>query len=64
MALDVELVALVLITLFAAVVNGALGHGFSSITVPIALLLSVFWRKRRASGGAGIRWRQETAFRK
>lgn len=26
------------ITLFAAVVNGALGYGFSSITVPIALL--------------------------
>jgi len=29
---------LVLITLAAAVVNGALGHGFSSITVPVALL--------------------------
>ena len=27
-----------LITLAAAVVNGALGHGFSSITVPVALL--------------------------
>jgi len=30
--------ALVVITLVAAVVNGALGYGFSSITVPIALL--------------------------
>jgi uncharacterized membrane protein YfcA len=29
---------LVLITLIAAVVNGALGYGFSSITVPLALL--------------------------
>jgi hypothetical protein len=32
------IVALVVITLAAAVVNGALGYGFSSITVPIALL--------------------------
>src|SRR5262245_12618846 len=31
-------VALALITLLAAVVNGALGYGFSSITVPLALL--------------------------
>ena len=31
-------IALVVITLVAAVVNGALGYGFSSITVPIALL--------------------------
>ena len=30
--------ALILITLGAAVVNGALGYGFSSITVPLALL--------------------------
>src|SRR5262252_794799 len=29
---------LVLITLLAATVNGALGYGFSSITVPLALL--------------------------
>src|ERR1700750_1329066 len=29
---------LVLITLFAAVVNGVLGYGFSSITVPLELL--------------------------
>ena len=33
-----ELSVLVLITLAAAVVNGALGHGFSSLTVPVALL--------------------------
>jgi hypothetical protein len=32
------IVALVVITFVAAVVNGALGYGFSSITVPIALL--------------------------
>jgi uncharacterized protein len=32
------IIALAAITLFAAVVNGALGYGFSSITVPIALL--------------------------
>src|SRR5215203_3449580 len=31
-------IALALITLVAAVVNGALGYGFSSITVPLALL--------------------------
>ena len=31
-------IALVVITFVAAVVNGALGYGFSSITVPIALL--------------------------
>ena len=31
-------IALIVITLVAAVVNGALGYGFSSITVPIALL--------------------------
>jgi len=31
-------IAIILITLAAAVVNGALGYGFSSITVPIALL--------------------------
>jgi uncharacterized protein len=31
--------ALALITLLAAIVNGGLGYGFSSITVPLALLL-------------------------
>jgi uncharacterized membrane protein YfcA len=39
-----ELIVLVLITTAAAVVNGALGHGFSSITVPVALL---FYTNRR-----------------
>jgi uncharacterized protein len=33
-----DTVALVVLTLGAAVVNGALGYGFSSITVPVALL--------------------------
>src|SRR6187455_2654162 len=33
-----ESVWLALITLVAATVNGALGYGFSSITVPLALL--------------------------
>ena len=36
--MDSTQLALVFITLGAAVVNGALGYGFSSITVPIALL--------------------------
>ena len=35
---DFDVLTLVLITLVAASVNGALGHGFSSITVPVALL--------------------------
>jgi len=35
---DPYTIALAAITLFAAVVNGALGYGFSSITVPVALL--------------------------
>jgi len=36
--MDSTQIALVFITLGAAIVNGALGYGFSSITVPIALL--------------------------
>ena len=36
--MDSTQLALALITLGAAIVNGALGYGFSSITVPIALL--------------------------
>ena len=36
--MDSYQVALIVITLAAAVVNGALGYGFSSITVPLALL--------------------------
>jgi len=38
MPLSDYLFALVVITLVAATVNGALGYGFSSITVPLALL--------------------------
>lgn len=36
--LDINVIVLVGITLFAAFVNGALGYGFSSLTVPVALL--------------------------
>ena len=35
---DIGAIILVSITLFAAFVNGALGYGFSSLTVPVALL--------------------------
>jgi uncharacterized membrane protein YfcA len=35
---DPAVITLVLITFFAATVNGALGYGFSSLTVPVALL--------------------------
>jgi uncharacterized protein len=36
--MEPQYLALILITLGAAIVNGALGYGFSSITVPLALL--------------------------
>jgi uncharacterized membrane protein YfcA len=36
--LDTGLIVLFFIALFAATVNGALGYGFSSLTVPVALL--------------------------
>src|SRR5262252_6733279 len=36
--MSAHVVALIAITLFAAVFNGGLGYGFSSITVPLALL--------------------------
>src|SRR6188768_4207370 len=36
--MDQSMLALGAITLLAATVNGALGYGFSSITVPLALL--------------------------
>jgi uncharacterized protein len=36
--MDPNMIALAAITLFAATVNGALGYGFSSLTVPLALL--------------------------
>ena len=38
MSLDLGRVTLFVVALFAATVNGALGYGFSSLTVPIALL--------------------------
>ncbi len=38
MSSELDLIILVLITLLAATVNGALGYGFSSITIPVALL--------------------------
>ena len=38
MTTETDLIILVSIALFAAAVNCALGHGFSSITVPVALL--------------------------
>ncbi len=37
-ALDSGQIVLVAITLFAAFVNGALGYGFSSLTIPVALI--------------------------
>ena len=36
--MSAHVLALIAITLFAAIVNGGLGYGFSSITVPLALL--------------------------
>ena len=38
MALGADALILIAITLFAATVNGALGYGFSSLTVPVAVL--------------------------
>ena len=35
---DPAVITLILITFFAATINGALGYGFSSLTVPVALL--------------------------
>src|SRR6202022_530902 len=43
MPLDTAALVLIAITLFAATVNGALGYGFSSLTVPVAL---VFYANR------------------
>ena len=39
MSVDPVALTLVAITLFAATVNGAIGYGFSSLTVPVAVLL-------------------------
>ncbi len=38
MSPEIAVITVVLITFLAATVNGALGHGFSSLTVPVALL--------------------------
>ncbi|MBZ0168157.1 Sulfite exporter TauE/SafE [Candidatus Methylomirabilis lanthanidiphila] len=38
MSIDAGQITLIGITLFAATVNGALGYGFSSLTVPVALI--------------------------
>src|SRR5206468_6321318 len=38
MSADLGVLSLIAITLLAATVNGALGYGFSSLTVPVALL--------------------------
>ena len=37
-SLDTAAIVLAVLTLFAATVNGAIGYGFSSLTVPLALL--------------------------
>ncbi len=42
-SLDTALIVLAGIALFAAFVNGAIGYGFSSLTVPLAL---VFYTNR------------------
>ena len=42
-SLDTAVIVLAGIALFAAFVNGALGYGFSSLTVPVAL---VFYANR------------------
>src|SRR5262250_3044117 len=42
-SLDPGVIVLVAITFFAAFVNGAIGYGFSSLTVPVAL---VFYTNR------------------
>ena len=39
MPLEADALLLIAITLFAATVNGALGYGFSSLTVPVAVLV-------------------------
>src|ERR1051326_9221678 len=36
--MDLHVIYLIVITLIAGMVNGGLGYGFSSITVPLALL--------------------------
>ena len=40
--MDSSILVLLGITFFAAFVNGALGYGFSSLTVPVAVLLDAW----------------------
>jgi uncharacterized membrane protein YfcA len=37
-SVDAAVIVLAGIALFAAIVNGAIGYGFSSLTVPLALV--------------------------
>jgi hypothetical protein len=37
-SIDIAVVVLAGVALFAAFVNGAIGYGFSSLTVPLALV--------------------------
>jgi uncharacterized membrane protein YfcA len=43
LSFDTAVIVLAVIALFAAFVNGALGYGFSSLTVPVSL---VFYANR------------------
>ena len=47
------IVALVVITFLAAFVNGALGYGFSSITVPVGLLFGISSQSDDEDGANG-----------
>ena len=51
--MDPQHLALLLITFGAAIVNGALGYGFSSITVPVALR-NELWPSRSSSSATLI----------
>jgi len=51
---DVKRTRLILITLVAGTVNGALGYGFSSITVPVALLF--YTNRVLIRRSCGSRW--------
>src|ERR1044071_7094125 len=55
--MDPQHLALLLITFGAAIVNGALGYGFSSLTVPIEVALNayVLWVNRES---LGLVWRR------
>ena len=54
-SLDTALIVLAGIALFAAFVNGAIGYGFSSLTVPLApFAVQHSIRGQYLSGGAGL----------